>query len=282
MELDEVTLRIADGVGEIVLNRPDQLNPISARVGGTRDQILAALERCEVDQSVGCVVIRGAGKAFSAGGDLTGNARRETRAEHEAFLAAADQFHRRLSVAKVPVIAAVHGYCLGAALNLVLACDLVIAGESASFGLPEGRMGLVGASPLVPLVGAQWARFLILSGESIDARTARDIGLVLTVEPDDQLLDRVHDLAKRIARMPREAVSLNRQTIDAIVEASGVATGRGAGLSHDAVTLAASSRATAPDGRPFREIIDAEGIVGLKVARAAQYSEPWLRKRQAD
>ena len=73
MELDEVTLSIADGVGEIVLNRPDQLNPISARAGGTRDQIIVALEQCEADRSVGCVLIRGAGKAFSAGGDLTGN-----------------------------------------------------------------------------------------------------------------------------------------------------------------------------------------------------------------
>ena len=282
MELDEVTLSIADGVGEIVLNRPDQLNPISARAGGTRDQIIVALEQCEADRSVGCVLIRGAGKAFSAGGDLTGNARRQTLAEEQAFLNAADQFHRRLTNAEVPVIAAVHGYCLGAALNLVLACDLVIAAESASFGLPEGRMGLVGGSPLVPIVGAQWARFLIMSGESIDARKACDIGLVLTIEPDDQLFDRARDLAQRIARMPREAVLLNRQTIDAITEVSGVAAGRSAGLSHDALTLASSSRATAPDGRPFREIIAVEGIAGLKAARAAQYSEPWLRKSRAD
>lgn len=278
MDFDEITLGIADGVGEIVLNRPDQLNPISARAGGTRDQIVSALERCEGDPSVGCVVIRGAGNAFSAGGDLTGNARRETLAEQVDFVAAADAFHRRVSTATVPVIAAVHGYCLGAALNLALACDFVIAGEGARFGLPEGRIGLVGAGPLVPLVGSRWAKFLMITGELIDARTASRIGLVLVVEPDDQLLDRTRDLAARIARMPRQAVRLNRFTIDAITAAGGDSERRSAALDGDAATLAASARATAPDGRSFAEIIAAEGIAGLKAARQQQYREPWLRR----
>ncbi len=278
MPSDEIALSIADGVGEIVLNRPDQLNPISARAGGTRDQIVSALEQCESDPSVGCVLIRGAGNAFSAGGDLTGNARRETLAEQRAFVAAADAFHRRVRKATVPVIAAVHGYCLGAALNLALACDFVIAGEGASFGLPEGRIGLVGAAPLVPVVGSRWATFLMITGELIDARTARQIGLVLVVERDDELLDRTRDLAGRIARMPRQAVRLNRLTIDAVASAGGDPARRSAALDGDAVTLAASAGAAAPDGRSFTEIIAAEGIAGLKAARQQQYREPWLRR----
>jgi enoyl-CoA hydratase/carnithine racemase len=278
MDFDEIRLSIADGVGEIVLDRPDQLNPISARAGGTRDQIVSALDQCESDPSVGCVLIRGAGEAFSAGGDLTGNARRDTLAEQLAFVAAADAFHRRVRTATVPVIAAVHGYCLGAALNLALACDFVIAGEGASFGLPEGRIGLVGAAPLVPVVGSQWATFLMITGELIDARTARQIGLVLVVEPDDELLDRTRDLAGRIARMPRQAVRLNRRTIEAVAAAGGDSARRSAALDGDAATLAASAGAAAPDGRSFTEIIAVEGIAGLKAARQQQYREPWLRR----
>ncbi|HET6949960.1 MAG TPA: enoyl-CoA hydratase/isomerase family protein, partial [Acidimicrobiales bacterium] len=169
MELDEISYDKGGGVAVVVLDRPEKLNAISARPGGTRDQILWALADAEDDPDVGCVLLHGAGRGFSGGGDVTGNARRETAFEHRAFLEQADSFHRRVRDACVPVIAAVHGVCLGAALSLVCSCDLVIAGESARFGLPEGRLGLVGAVPLVPIVGRQWAKFLMFSGENITA-----------------------------------------------------------------------------------------------------------------
>jgi enoyl-CoA hydratase/carnithine racemase len=279
MELDEITYEVAEGVAEITLDRPNLLNAISARTGGMRDQIVWALEEAEKDPQVGCVLISGAGKAFSGGGDVTGNARRDTPLEQAAFLETAELFHRRVRDARLPVVTAVHGYCLGAALTLVASCDLVIAGESARFGLPEGRIGLIGAAPLVPIVGRQWAKFLIMSGELIDAEQARQIGLVLTVEPDDRLLDRTRDLARRLTRLPAETLLLNKRTVDAVADAAGEAAGRAAGLGFDAVTLANSPRATAPDGRTFREIIDSEGMAGLKRAREAQYRDPWLPPR---
>jgi enoyl-CoA hydratase/carnithine racemase len=277
VELDEISYGKDGGVAVITLDRPEQLNPISARPGGTRDQILGALEDAEGDPAIGCVLLRGAGKAFSAGGDLSGNARRETAYDHEAFLATAESFHRRLRDANLPIVAAVHGYCLGAALALVASCDIVIAAESARFGIPEGRIGLIGAAPLVPLVGRQWAKFLVLSGEHIDAERAREIGLVLTVEPDADLFDRALDLAARLARLPREALLLNKRAVDAVADASGDAAGRVAGAGRDAITLANSGRATAPDGRTFRDILDSEGMDGMKRARAAQYETPWLQ-----
>ena len=149
---------------------------------------------------------------------------------------------------------------------MVASCDLVLASESARFGLPEGRIGLVGATALVPAIGRQWAKFLMLTGENITASRACQIGLVLIVEPDDELMSRARDLAYRLARLPRQAVLLNRRAVDAVAEASGDAAGRAAGLAADAVTLANSGRATAPDGRSFREIIDTEGMDGLKAS----------------
>lgn len=276
MELDEVTYEVREGVAHIVLNRPEQLNAISSREGGTRDQLLAAIGRAEADASVGCVVLSGAGRSFSGGGDLTGNARRERPIDDRRFLEAVDQFHQRIRSSALPIVAAVHGYCLGAAVSLIASCDIVIAGEGARLGYPEARLGLVGASAIVPVVGRQWAKFLMLTGELLTSRQASAIGLVLTVEPDDRVQDRAHDLAARIARMPREAVLLNRRTIDAVADAGGDAAGRVAALAHDTVTASMATHAAAPDGRTFQSIIEASGIDGMKAAQRQQFSEPWL------
>ncbi|MCU1594961.1 MAG: putative enoyl-CoA hydratase/carnitine racemase match [Frankiales bacterium] len=281
MERDHVLYEVADGVAEIRLNRPDVRNVLSAGPTGTRAQVIDALAEASDDPRVGAVLLTGAGPAFCAGGDLTGGKPRESALEDVRFLAEADAFHRGLRSAAVPVVAAVQGHCLGAGLLLAASCDLVVASTSASFGLPEGRMGLVGASYLVPVIGRQWAKFLILSGESISATRAQQIGLVLTVVPDDELAARSRDLAVRLARMPREAALLNKRAVDAVADVGGDEAGRSAGLTHDAVTLSMAGRATAPDGRTFRSIIADEGMGGLKQARSAQWTEPWLTDEPA-
>jgi len=278
VELDEIAYQVADGVAEIVLDRPEVLNAISGRPGGTRDQIVWALGQAEEDETVGCVLLRGAGKAFSGGGDLTGNKRREQPIEDYRFMEEVDRFHDRIRASTIPVVTAVHGYCLGAALSLVASCDLVVAGEGARFGYPEGRLGLVGVTAIVPLVGRQWAKFLMLTGELITARQARDIGLVLSVEPDDRVHERARELASRIARMPRDAVLLNRRAVDAVADAAGDASARVAARAHDTVTASMAAHARAPDGRTFRSIIDTEGMAGVKAARDEQYADPWLRE----
>ncbi|MDT7550062.1 MAG: hypothetical protein QOE84_2456 [Actinomycetota bacterium] len=276
MELDHVLYAVADGVAEIRLNRPEVRNVLSAGPTGTRAQILQALASAESDPSVGAILLTASGTAFCAGGDLTGGTPRETALEDAEFLDEADRFHRTLRGASLPVVAAVQGHCLGAGLLLAASCDLVVAGAGATFGLPEGRLGLVGASYLVPVIGRQWAKFLILSGESIGAARARDIGLVLAVVPDADLGDKTEELARRLARMPREGALLNKRAVDAVADVSGDEAGRAAGLASDAITLAMAKHATAPDGRTFRSIIASEGMKGLKAAREAQYAEPWL------
>jgi enoyl-CoA hydratase/carnithine racemase len=259
----------------IVPDRPEVMNAISGASGGTRDQLLGVLDEAEADDEVRCVVLRGTGGNFSGGGDLTGNAPRTSEAEDRAFLEAAESFHARLREARVPTVAAVQGYCLGAGLTLAVSCDLIIAADDATFGFPEGRLGLVGASSIVERVGAQWATFLQITGELIDADTACRLGLVLTVEPAHALVDRVSDLARRIARMPAEAVLLNRQTIRSMVDGGGGAAARAAALDGDTIALGAAARAEAPDGRRFRDIIATEGMAGMKAAQ--QFDKPWLK-----
>jgi enoyl-CoA hydratase/carnithine racemase len=162
---------------------------------------------------------------------------------------------------------------------LAASCDLVVAAEGARFGYPEGRTGLVGVTAVAPLLGRQWATFLMITGELITAEQARSLGLVLAVEPDDEVHPRADDLARRIARMPRAAVQLNRRAIDAALEAGGLASARAAARPADAATLRAAATATAPEGRTFRSILDEEGMEGMKAAREAQYTTPWLRDR---
>ena len=274
---EKVLYEVVDGVGVITLNRPTTLNAISGRVGGTRDQVMWALQQAEADASVGSVLLQGAGRSFCGGGDLTGNARRDRSIDDLHFAADAMRFHERIRASSLPSVAAVHGHCLGAGLLLATACDLVVAAEDSSFGFPEGRLGLVGASLLVPVVGRQWAKFLMLTGESLTATQARDIGLVLAVEVVAEVHSRALDLARRLALMPREGVELNRRAINAVADAGGEAAGRVAALAHDSLTLSMAGHATAPDGRTFRSILDTEGIEGMKKARAAQFAEPWLR-----
>ncbi len=277
MILDEVDFRqVGEGVAEIVMNRPGTLNAISGRSGGMRDQLLCAIGEAEEDAAIGCLVLRGAGRAFSVGGDLAGNERRERPAEDERFLRSAAEFHERVRMSSVPIIAAVHGYCLGAGLTLAASCDLIVAGESARFGYPEGRIGLAGATAVVPVVGRQWAKFLIITGELLTASQARELGLVVSIERDQELTTRARDLAARIARMPREAVLLNRRAIDATADIAGDAAARLAALAADTLTTSMATHATAPDGRTFRSIIETQGVSGLKEARDAQFTEPWL------
>jgi enoyl-CoA hydratase/carnithine racemase len=273
---------LRNGVGHIVLNRPEKLNALGMGPGSSRDEIARALVAADADDTVGCVLISAAGKAFCGGGDLTrvsGLPKQETPLDNHLFNEYVMRFSATIRAMHKPVIAAVHGMCLGTAMGFVSQCDFVIAADDARFGLIEGRIGHPGASDLVPVIGAQWAKFLIMTGEMIDAHRSQDIGLVLTVVPRDELLERTTDLAERIARMPREGILLNKVCIDNVSESSGRAAGRLVGRAHDAITKSMTGYAQAPDGRRFEDILKQEGVQGMKLAREGQYKEPWLQPR---
>ena len=270
------------GVAHIVLDRPERLNALDFGTGSLRVQVLEALADADRNDAVGAIVIRGAGRAFCAGGDLDlvvegSSSRPPTIDDERRFMEMVANFDERVRRTSTPVLAAVHGLCLGTAVSLVAQCDFVVAARDARFGLIEGRIGHPGAAELVPIVGVAWAKFLILTGEIIDARLAQQIGLVLAVVEPDELVDRVSDLAGRIALMPRESVIMNKATVNAIADAGGRAAGRITGLPHEVITRTASWLATAPDGRRFADILRDSGVEGMKRARDQQYRDPWLR-----
>jgi enoyl-CoA hydratase/carnithine racemase len=275
---DHILFDVEHDVAHIILNRPDKLNAIGAQ---TRAEIAHALGAASDNPNIGCVLIRGNGRAFCAGGDLSriGDAPApDTLEENHRLNAEIMAFNAAIRSARKPVIAAVHGLCLGTAMGFVAQCDFVIAADDTRFGLIEGRIGHPGATDLVPVIGAAWAKYLIYTGEMIDAWRTKEIGLVLAVEPAGELIARATDLAERLARMPREALGLNKAAIEAVMESSGRAEGRIAGREQDAITKTATSSARAPDGRTFEDILRDEGMAGMKGARGLQYSENWLRK----
>jgi enoyl-CoA hydratase/carnithine racemase len=279
-----ILYEVRAGVAHVILNRPDKLNALGMGPGSSRDEIGRALTIASEDDDIGSVLLRANGRAFCAGGDLTrigGRATSDTPRDNQIFNEEVLRFNAMIRGVRKPVIAAVHGLCLGTAMGFVSQCDFVIAADDARFGLIEGRIGHPGASDLVPVIGAAWTKYLIYTGEMIDAWRAERIGLVLSVEPADALETRATELAERLARMPREALHLNKACIETVMEASGRAAGRVAGRAQDAITKSMTSAARAPDGRYFEDILRSEGVAGLKSARALQYDTNWLPKLES-
>lgn len=207
-------------VGWIVLNRPGQINAINDDI---RRGVPAALAELDADPSVRVIVIRGAGeRGFCAGADI-----KERRAAESSV-----QVRRRMQKSRwiealdrteKPVIAAIHGYCMGGGMELALACDVRFAAPDAVFALPETGLGLIpgggGTQRLGSVVGPGRALDLLLTGDRMDAQRALTIGLVTRVaESPESLNDEVTALAERIAVKPPTATLFVKQAARAATQ----------------------------------------------------------------
>ncbi|HYU30959.1 MAG TPA: enoyl-CoA hydratase-related protein [Thermoanaerobaculia bacterium] len=186
-------------VAILTVNRPDKLNALNEQV---RTDMLAALAEIEADDSVGVVVITGAGeKSFIAGADIGEFAGRTPFDQRHAMRS--PRIFDIMSSFPKPVVAMINGFCLGGGCELALSCDIRIASEKARFGQPEIKLGLIpgggGTQRLSRLVGVGQAMRLILSGDTIDAAEAGRIGLVEIVVPAEELRAKTLELANRIA-----------------------------------------------------------------------------------
>ena len=201
----------------LTLRREEKLNALSGEV--ERDLGLA-LDDSAVRSSA-CVVLTGAGRAFSAGADITEFRERTAEAVIEYYRSTGNVYERVAALPQ-PTIAAIHGYCLGGGLELALATDFRIADETAVFGFPEVSLGIVpssgGTHRLVRLVGPGRAKQLMLTGARLDAPAALAGGLVNEVAADARA--RGLELARDLAALPALAVSLTKQAIDLMPETS--------------------------------------------------------------
>jgi enoyl-CoA hydratase/carnithine racemase len=190
-------------IGEIRLNRPGVLN---AQGCDWPDDMLAASREMQQDSSVRVVLLTGQGRAFCSGLDLTDLAAGEIPG---AWFHRAELAFRAIETLDKPVIAGVQGYCLGGGLQLIISCDVRIAADDAVLGLPAVREAFLpgmGTYRLPRLIGAGWARHLILSGENIGAEEAYRIGLVNRVVPRADLERELAAWAARYLEVPRPSL----------------------------------------------------------------------------
>ncbi|MEU3708525.1 enoyl-CoA hydratase/isomerase family protein [Streptomyces catenulae] len=202
------------GIARIRLSRPHRLNAVTEQLV---DELLAALRRA-ADDGVRAVVLCGAGRAFCSGHDLKAEPAPTDAAGTRARLDRIQDVTRLIRDAPFPVVAAVHGYALGAGCEFALSCDLVVAAEDARFGFPEVGVGLSvtgGVSRLLTTaVGALKAKELVLLGEHFDAREARRLGLVARVSAPGRHEAVALELAAVLAARPPFALALAKQLID--------------------------------------------------------------------
>lgn len=246
-----VLYEVRDNIAWITLNRPEVMNAISEEI---RTEIPMVLARAETDDSVRVIVFSGAGeRAFCAGADVKGfNAveslvkHRQSRA-HTHWILAFDRVRK-------PMIAAIHGYCLGGGLEIALACDIRIAAEGAKFGLPEVSRGTLpgsgGTQRLARMVGLGRALDIALSADHISAEDAFNMGLVSRLVPRVELMASAEALARRIAEHAPLSVLLVKEAVRGSLETD---LPTGLRIEADLSTLIASTEDRIEAGAAFRE-----------------------------
>jgi enoyl-CoA hydratase/carnithine racemase len=215
--------RIAAGVALLSMNRPEKLNAMNRTFFRELPLVLDALDDAH---DIDVCVLTGAGRAFSAGGDIeTFNELQDIDAYRRHLRQVYDAFHA-VERAAVPVIGAVNGIAFGGGTELALTCDLAIASEAARFSFREVTVGLMPGYGVIrgpQIIGRRWTRRLAMTGEEIDATTAHRIGLVDEVVPADALIDRAAELATAIRENAPLGVRLAKQFINRDQGAPGIA-----------------------------------------------------------
>jgi len=203
-------VEVSGHVARLTLNRPTRRNALSESLLA---ELEAALANVAGEGTVRVVVIAAAGPVFSSGHDLSEMRGREEAAYHALF-ARCSRVMQQLRELPVPVIARVHGLATAAGCQLVAACDLVVAAESASFAAPGVKIGLFCATPMVPLVRAIPAKpalEMLLTGDAISASRAYELGLVNRVVPADALDATVNELVAKILSTSGEVIALGKR-----------------------------------------------------------------------
>ncbi len=219
MEASLVETRREGDVCVLTLRREAKLNALSTALEQELKDALAT----DAVRSSACLVLTGSGRAFSAGADVTELGGRGPE-DVLAYYRETGDVYERVAALPQPTLSAIAGYCLGGGLELALATDFRIADETAVFGFPEVSLGILpssgGTHRLTRLVGPGRAKELMLLRDRLDAREALEAGLVSEVVPAGAVLDRSLELALRLADLPRTAVALTKQAIDAMPESS--------------------------------------------------------------
>jgi enoyl-CoA hydratase len=258
-----IRYELADGRARITLNRPDKRNALNEEL---LTELHDALWEADEDNRVRCVILAGAGPDFSSGYDLQrydrpvalqvehrrGRAKFDDDAWHQERL---QRLRMALFDMHKPVIAQVQGRCLAGGTDLALLCDMIICADDASFGFPPARsQGSLPSNMWLYMVGPQWAKRLLLTGDLIGGRDAATIGLVLKAVPGAQLAAEVEALADRLALIDADLLSANKRIVNIGLELMGARTLQRMAAEMDARGHLADSRSA------FNRTVREEGL----------------------
>lgn len=272
MAEDDVALYETDGaVAVVTMNRPEKRNALNRAL---KLKLMALMHRAEEDDAIAVVVLRGAGKSFCAGADISPDPAKDvykgdalkTHAHHAETL----EFHLTPWSLKKPVVASVQGHAMGAGCQLAMMCDVTLAAESAIFGEPEIRFASIGSAVIMPwIVGHKRARQLLYLGDTITAARAETIGMINEAVPDDALEARTLAFAQRMALVGRESLSAVKMAVNDGIEAQGFRNALKSGVKTVALTHTSDIEAD----RAFYEMRDKEGAAAAFRWRNAQFRE---------
>ena len=214
-DFETIIFQQAKGVAWVTLNRPHVLNAYNVKM---RDEMFEVLGLIDRDPDILVAIFRGGGeKAFCAGADLTEFGAAPSQAIARQVRFERDVWSRFLGIKK-PLIAAVHGFCFGSGMEIVLCCDLRLASEDAQFGLPETGLGMIpaaaGTQTFSRIVGRGQALLSLLTAERMGPEEAYRLGLVTRVVPGDRLFDEAGNLAGDLAAKDQAALRLAKETLN--------------------------------------------------------------------
>jgi enoyl-CoA hydratase len=216
MSYETILVDHDERVGTITLNRPESLNALNSQV---MKEVTTAAAEFDSDPGIGAIVITGSDKAFAAGADI-----KEMSSLSFGDVFAADFFAdwSKLAAVRTPIIAAVAGYALGGGCELAMMCDVLIAADTAKFGQPEIKLGVLpgmgGSQRLTRAIGKAKAMDLILTGRTIDADEADRSGLVSRVVPADELIREARAVATTISQMSLSAARMAKEAVNRAFE----------------------------------------------------------------
>ena len=218
-----------NGVAKVLLNRPEKLNALSLPL---QAELYECLQAADDDPAVRVITLRGAGRAFCAGYDVTPpQTDEDRRASEERRGNIRQDMHRLRKTARLmtsvfdlskPVIAGIHGHVIAGGTDLALHCDMVIAADDANIGFPPVRsMGTPPTHMWTYMVGPQWAKWFMLTGETVSGKEAQEMGLVLKSVPAEGLDAAVDGLANKIAKIPWEMLAANKSIVNKALDLMG-------------------------------------------------------------
>ncbi len=250
-----VTLERDGIVAVLTLNRPDKMNSLS-------DQLLSdfrgAMAELEADESVRALIVTGNGRAFSAGFDISPKEKpRTTVQDWRDHAKDGNETWLKVWRSRLPVVAAINGYCLGGGCDLSMTCDYTVSADTATFGEPEIEFCSAPPFMIMPWVlGMKHAKELLLLGERVSAQEAYRMGLVNKVVPAADLMAEAKKVALRMARLPAIAMKQNKEMLNRGYDMRGFI----ANLEYGQEMFCLTSMAPSPEGAEFRKVAKEQGL----------------------